>query len=1270
MSDVVVTVSSGQSINVTIGKGLQGDPGLVQSVVAGTNVTVDNTDPANPVVSATGVLGAVDSVNGQTGAVVLDIDDVAPTQTGNSGKVLKTDGTNATWQADTGGSVDSVNGQSGTVSLDQDDIPDGTTYKQYSQTEKTKLAGIETAADVTDTANVTAAGALMDSEVTNLAAVKAFDPTDYATAAQGATADTAVQPGDLAAVATSGDYGDLSNTPDLSVYDEVEQYADLGSFPGTGNAAKFYLAQDTGIMYRWTGATYAVISAQLALGETSSTAYRGDRGKIAYDHSLLTSGNPHSVTKSDVGLGNADNTSDLNKPISTATQAALDDKQDVLSEGPFVDGDKTKLNGIEAGADVTDATNVDAAGATMNTDTSLAGNSYFLDEDTMSSDDATKVPSQQSVKAYADTKIGGSTGSTDETLLRANGTGGKTAQASDVTLDDAEIMTFPQQTSYNTGTVGGSIIKPAGIDVRWDYTQTVQPTSDGSDFDTPETSTNMVGSAFRVVWDSIIDSTTTFVGPSTQAGFFGPQAVFQLQGKVRYNKNFSAAAMTPIGFGDQLQIHNTVGADRIISGGWQFMGNRTYIADTNNVTIERGDTLEGSAAFFDNTAYTTKNGGTMDSAGTDVYHFGFASSFYVTEDVTLNGRATFLATDLNGPDTIHARPAVGVVDKNIGLWIKPHSWGVKNLGILNESTTVNLPLTVEVADASATISILYSTVELNNTSGGPVTLTSTPTIIDGYMDGQEIMVINTSANSVTLQGQDVLGSSNIAGGAITLATGQSEKYTFSETTGLWEPRSKNIRATLTSGYQPLDSDLTTIAGLTATSDNFMQAKSGAWASRTPAQVAADLTHNNLGGLTTGDPHTQYALLAGRSGGQTLYGGTDASNTLLLRSTSHATKGYISIAETPATKVFIGGTSAPADATATFGVNTAQTFSAAGTKLGSDFRASPTFNTTAGGSWTTADFTALPVATANMASVTGVAFQAGGSGAGTITTATGMLAFATSAGATVTTSISAHAQVGGFTGAVTSGVGFLVSNGQFFGSTTNATGIYIGGLPGSTSKIGIDVAAQTGASTTNIGIRIDKSTQYALQLSSTAGDAASGITFGTDTTLYRSAADTLKTDDALSVTGTLSAAGTIELGHATDTTLSRSSAGVLAVEGVVVPTISSTNTLTNKRITERVSTTTSSATPTINTDNVDMYGLTAQTANITSFTTNLSGTPTNGQRLWIYVVGTAARAITWGASFENGAVTLPTTTVTTERLDVLFVWNSVTSKWRCMASGSA
>jgi hypothetical protein len=65
------------------------------------------------------------------------------------------------------------------------------TTASYTTAEETKLAGVEASADVTDTANVTASGALMDSEVTNLAAVKAFNAADYATAAQGTLAGNA-----------------------------------------------------------------------------------------------------------------------------------------------------------------------------------------------------------------------------------------------------------------------------------------------------------------------------------------------------------------------------------------------------------------------------------------------------------------------------------------------------------------------------------------------------------------------------------------------------------------------------------------------------------------------------------------------------------------------------------------------------------------------------------------------------------------------------------------------------------------------------------------------------------------------------------------------------------------------------------------------------------------------------------------------------------------------------------------------------------------------
>ena len=77
----------------------------------------------------------------------------------------------------------------------------------------------------------------------------------------------------------------------------------------------------------WTGSTNWQVyklseggGGGLTLGETSSTAYRGDRGKVAYDHSQTT-GNPHGTTKSDVGLGNVPNVT-TNDQTPTFTEAS------------------------------------------------------------------------------------------------------------------------------------------------------------------------------------------------------------------------------------------------------------------------------------------------------------------------------------------------------------------------------------------------------------------------------------------------------------------------------------------------------------------------------------------------------------------------------------------------------------------------------------------------------------------------------------------------------------------------------------------------------------------------------------------------------------------------------------------------------------------------------------------------------------------------------------------------------------------------------------
>jgi len=95
---------------------------------------------------------------------------------------------------------------------------------------------------------------------------------------------------------------------------------------------KIYVDLPTGKTYRWGGSEYVEISASVTIGETSSTAYRGDKGKSAYDHSRIT-GNPHNTTKTDIGLGNADNTSDKNKPVSIAQQQAIKDAIAAIQTG-------------------------------------------------------------------------------------------------------------------------------------------------------------------------------------------------------------------------------------------------------------------------------------------------------------------------------------------------------------------------------------------------------------------------------------------------------------------------------------------------------------------------------------------------------------------------------------------------------------------------------------------------------------------------------------------------------------------------------------------------------------------------------------------------------------------------------------------------------------------------------------------------------------------------------------------------------------------------
>jgi hypothetical protein len=129
---------------------------------------------------------------------------------------------------------------------------------------------------------------------------------------------------------------------------------------------------------------------------THATAIAANASAIAANttHRGVTTGNPHSVNKADVGLGSADNTTDANKPVSTAQQTALNLKATTSSLSSHT-GSTSNPHSVTASQVGLGSTSNHASIPTTD----------LIDEDDMATDSATKVPSQQSVKKYVDDQV-------------------------------------------------------------------------------------------------------------------------------------------------------------------------------------------------------------------------------------------------------------------------------------------------------------------------------------------------------------------------------------------------------------------------------------------------------------------------------------------------------------------------------------------------------------------------------------------------------------------------------------------------------------------------------------------------------------------------------------------------------------------------------------------------------------------------------------------------------------------------------------------------
>ena len=105
-----------------------------------------------------------------------------------------------------------------------------------------------------------------------------------------------------------------------SFVDDVLEYTAKVNFPATGESGKIYVDLTTNIVYRWSGSAYVEISSSLALGTTSSTAYRGDYGNVAYTHSQSSHAPSNAQKNSDITKAEIE--AKLTGDISTHTHSA------------------------------------------------------------------------------------------------------------------------------------------------------------------------------------------------------------------------------------------------------------------------------------------------------------------------------------------------------------------------------------------------------------------------------------------------------------------------------------------------------------------------------------------------------------------------------------------------------------------------------------------------------------------------------------------------------------------------------------------------------------------------------------------------------------------------------------------------------------------------------------------------------------------------------------------------------------------------------------